>query len=203
MHLTIRIVTWIFLAASLVAAGIWVVRVRDFEPTLTLLSLSLAAIGFATDRWLDQRERRQQMLYMLAHELQINVNFMTELSRLAASPGEVHMKPVPLPPMLTDGLLAVISSGAFTSSGDRKLWNAMHAWRLQAVDLNVRVAVTRDATMVRPEIAFGTYKAMVESAVFRSGTTALNELVTMIRTEYASESGITAETQLFAAPAPK
>ncbi|MGH7786873.1 MAG: hypothetical protein ACRERC_08405, partial [Candidatus Binatia bacterium] len=83
---------------------------------LTCLTLLTAVTGLFIDRWVTERERRQQLLHALAHELYMNLGALKDLMGIKAQ--EDQQPPQMLPRFYTSTLVTVISSGAFTTTSN-------------------------------------------------------------------------------------
>jgi hypothetical protein len=196
MHHYIVRLTFILLVVAWLLAVAWCISSPDFEPALTSVALVATITGLFIDRWLTVKERRQELLFSLDHELCLNYHVLSD--SLFQADVEPRNVPNVYPRLYTAILETIIASGAFVEHRDRRLFQLMHLWRQRASEFNHRLDITELRTFMNP--------TAVELRAFRAALTtrgpilgetqqALQALSSHLRENYSKESGINRETR--------
>ena len=80
MQRIIKIIVPLLLIIAFLAAVAWAICAPDFEPAITSLALLASLIAIFADRWINSRERRKELLRVLAHELYMNIGVVNDLN---------------------------------------------------------------------------------------------------------------------------
>jgi hypothetical protein len=193
----IVIATFILLVVACLLAVAWFFSSPDFEPALTSVALIATITGLFIDRWLAAKERRQELLYSLAHELYMNLQVLSDpLFQADAKP---RKRPDVYPRLYIAILETTIAAGAFIEHRDRRLFQLMHLWRQRAAEFNHRLDITELRTFMNPtsdEIT--TFRNILTRGVILGETRkTLHDLSLHLVENYSKESGINRETILF------
>jgi len=167
------------------------------EAASAIFALLATVLAVFVDRWLTKKERRQELLYALGHELYVNRNVIADpVWRPSAGAAPV---PKVYPRVFTATLDTVIGSGAFNDPGDRKLFNLLHRWREEATEFNRRLDITELRTFMNPhsEELTAWQMRLAEGAVIAQTRGTLTELTELLLDSYSKESRIDRGTVLF------
>ncbi len=148
-----------------------------------------------TDRWINSKERRKELLRVLAHELYMNIGVIDDLN--AAKKDENLTKAHVYPRFYTTSLTTVISSGMFTGPKDKKLWKSMNGWLQKSSDYNNRLNLSEAQVFSNPENAHVFNKKITEGKAATEAMSEFKKLLDIVMTSYKSESGIDYDTVLF------
>ncbi len=173
----------------------WFYSEPDYEPALTSLVLLATIIGIFIDKWLSEKEKRQQLLKSLAHEIYMNAGVIDDLKELRKQ--ENSEKPNILPRFYIGTLTNVISSGVFCTNKDKRLFSLLNGWLQRSTDANVRIAFSESYVFSNPESCSVHYKMLINGNVMKMTVASLAELGEHLLTSYSKESGIDADTVLF------
>ena len=195
MHKLIKYAVPLLLITAFLAAVMWAVCAPDFEPTITSLALLASLIAVYADRWMNIRERRKELLGVLAHELYMNIGVVKDLS--AAKNVENISKPHIYPRFYTTSLTSVIASGMFARPKDKKLWKCMHGWLQRSTDFNNRLNVTESQIFSNPANAEAFNKKITEGKAATITIAKFKELMNILMTNYKAESEIDYDTVFF------
>jgi len=195
-HIIVR-VTFVSLLLAFLIAIAWFIYSPDFEPALTSIALIATIMGLFIDRWLANRERRQELLHALAHELYTNLQVLADpVFHPDIEPRKV---PTVYPRLFVATLETVIASGAFIENRDRRLFQLMHSWQERAKDFNRRLDITELRTFTNPsedEIS-RVRNTLTSGKVLSETKRVLQELSSHLVDNYAKESGVGRDTILF------
>ena len=195
MHKLIKYAVPFLLIAAFLAAVMWAVCAPDFEPAITSLALLASLIAVYVDRWMNIRERRKELLGVLAHELYMNIGVVKDLK--TAKNDENISKPHIYPRFYTTSLTSVIASGMFAGPKDKELWKCMHGWLQRSTDFNNRLNVTESQIFSNPVNAKAFNKKVAEGRVATIAIAEFKELMNILMTNYKTESEIDYDTVLF------
>jgi hypothetical protein len=198
MRIFLRGLSWYLLVLAGVIAVVWVWRTRRLEAFASLLVLLATVTLTFVDRWAARRERRRELLRGLVHELYMNLQVLA--SKEFAPPTPPALTPTVYPRLYVGALQAVIASGAFTETRDRRLTHLLHGWLQRAQEFNERLLVTEMWLFAHPtpeEIATWQTK-LASGAVLQVTRERLGDLATHLMDHYARESGIDRNSVLFA-----
>lgn len=198
MRRLIVYVTFILLVAALVASVGWLFTKPDFEPAITCLTLVTAITGLFFDRWLGEREHRQQLLRALAHEVYMNLGALQDIKKITPDTGAAG--PKMMPRFYNSTLAVVIASGTFATQRDAKLWKLLHDWLQRSTEANIRFLTTETYTLEHPDTTALFYEKMATGEVLEVASQTLLNLTNHLVETYAKESGIDKGTVLFATP---
>ena len=80
MNKFLTIIIPLLLGVAFIVAVAWMKYAPDFEPAITSIALLVSLIAVYADRWRNSRERRKEMLRVLAHELYMNIGVVKDLN---------------------------------------------------------------------------------------------------------------------------
>lgn len=195
-HFIVR-VTFVLLVLACLIAIAWFISSPDFEPALTSIALLATITGLFIDRWLATKERRQELLYALAHELYMNLQVLAD--PLFRPDTEPKKEPSVYPHLYVATLETVIASGAFIENRDRRLFHLMHSWRQLAQEFNKRLDITelRTFTNTSADEIERFRNSLTSGQVLGETKRVLQELSTHLVDNYSKESGVGKDTILF------
>lgn len=195
MHLLIKSLAPTTLGVALLVSIAWAICAPDFEPVITTLVLLVSIGAIFADRWTMERERRREVLRVLAHELYMNRAVVRELNSFKQE--DKINNPHVYPRFYTTSLSTAISSGSFTGPRDARLWKLMNAWLQRAMDFNNRLTVSEIQVFSNPADAQEWNHKISESPASVESTKTLQELVDHLIGDYNKETGIELDTVLF------
>jgi len=195
MHRIIKIIVPLLLIIAFLAAGAWWIYAPDFEPVITSLALLAALSAIFADRWTNSRERRRELLRVLAHELYMNIGVLNDLYEIKKDENinRIHV----YPRFYTTSLTSVIASGMFTGPKDKKLWKLMNGWLQKSSDFNNRINVSEVQVFSNPVNVQMFNKQITEGKTAIEAKDEFIGLLNIIMTNYKIESEIDYNTVLF------
>lgn len=196
MHRLTVAATFVFLIAALAASIGWLLNSPSFEPAITTLTLLTAITGLFIDRWLNERERRRQLLQALMHEVFTNLGVLKEVQAITAV--TERQTPKMLPRFYNTTLAAVIASGTFATDKDARLWKLLHGWMQRSTEANIRFAATETYTLEHPASTRMFLDILRDGVALGIVREVLVDLTNHLFEAYAKESGIDKTTIMFA-----
>jgi len=185
----------VLLFIAVIAAIAGVIFEQQFDPAITILALLASLIAIFTDRWINSKERRKELLRVLAHELYMNIGVFNDLN--AAKKDENLTKAHVYPRFYTTSLTTVISSGMFTGPKDKKLWKSMNGWLQKSSDYNNRLNISETQVFSNPKNANAFNKKITEGKAAIEAISEFKKLVDIVMTNYEIETEIDYDTVLF------
>ena len=185
----------ISLVLALVVGVIWFCSKPDYEPALTSLVLLSAILGLFIDRLVSEKEKRQQLLRSLAHEMHMNAGVAKDIKELKSK--VVSNTALFLPRFYTTTLSSVVSSGIFCTKRDAKLFTYMTSWLQRGTEVNTNLSFAENIVSSNPGLNESPFRKVAEGQAFKMALDALVELSEYLLESYSIETGITHETVLF------
>ena len=195
MYCLIKVLIPTVLGIAFLGSIAWAVYSLDFEPAITALALLASIVAIFADRWILERERRREVLRVLAHELYMNIGVIKDLSSVK-QPDKVN-RPHVYPRFYTASLTTAISSGLFTGPRDEKLCKLMNGWLQRAVDFNSRLNVSEIQAFSNLAVVQQFNEKVSEGLAAIGATKTFRELIDHVMSHYIAESGIDRGTVLF------